>query len=159
MNMVLTKSGLYYVLTVIVYWGLQKIQLKFCSQPSLIWRCTMTRLTKSDTSLEVRPIAPALVARPELAACRPGYVKVRLSYQTSQPQHLRSLLLLHTCGIQPPYTEETCILLPAAKVFTLLETFIPSFEYLQKCGVLSKTAELLDFKVLDEDDLTLAYIF
>jgi hypothetical protein len=117
----------------------------------------LARLTKSDTSLEVRPIAPA--NKPDLAASKPGYVKVRLSYLTSQPQHLRSLLLLHTCGIQPPYTEEVCILLPYAKVFALLETFMPPFEYLQKCGVLSKTAELQDFKVLDEDGLTLAYIF
>ena len=104
-----------------------------------------------------RPIAPAI--KPELAASKSEYVKVRLSYLTSQPRHLRSLLLLHTCGIQPPYTEEVCILLPYAKVFTLLETFIPSFEYLQKCDAISKTAELQDFRVLDEDNTTLAYIF
>ena len=97
--------------------------------------------------------------KPELAALKLGYVKIRLSYLTSQPQHLRSLLLLHTCGIQPPYTEEVCILLPCIKVFTLLETFILPFEYLQKCGIISKTAELQDFKVLEEDTPTLAYIF
>lgn len=111
----------------------------------------------SESPLEGRPIAPA--RKPDLAASKLGYVKVRLSYLTSEPQHLRSLLLLHTCGIQPPYTEEMCILLPYAKVFTLLETFIPPFEYLQRCGVISKTAELQEFKVLDEDTLTLAYIF
>lgn len=113
-------------------------------------------IVKSDVS-EARPIAPA--AKPELAASKPGYMKVRLSYLTSQPQHLRSLLLYHTCGIQPPYTEEVSILLPRLKVFTLLETFIPSFEYLQKSGVVSKTAELQDFSILDEDNLTLSYIF
>ena len=114
-------------------------------------------IVKLGTIEATRPIAP--IAKPELAASLLGYVKVRLSYLTAQPQHLRSLLLLHTCGIQPPYTEEMCILLPYAKVFTLLETFIPPFEHLQKCGVLSKAAELQDFKVLDEDSLTLAYIF
>lgn len=117
----------------------------------------MDNTLQSDAIEVTRPIAP--MVKPELAASKPGYVKVRLSYLTSQPHHLRSLLLLHTCGIQPPYTEEVCILLPAAKVFTLLENFIPPFEYLQKCGILSKTAELQDFKVSDEDNLTLAYIF
>lgn len=116
----------------------------------------MARLI-AKSGVEVRPIAPAV--KPELTTSKSGYVKIRLLYLTSQPQHLRSLLLLHTCGIKPPYTEEVCILLPHTKVFTLLETFIPLFEYLQECEVISKTAELQDFKVLDEDDHTLAYIF
>lgn len=113
-------------------------------------------VVKSDVS-EERPIAP--LAKPELAASKSGYMKVRLSFLTSQPQHLRSLLLYHTCGIRPPYTEEVSILLPRLKVFTRLETFIPQFEYLQKSGVVSKTAELQDFALLDEDILTLAYLF
>ena len=117
----------------------------------------MDKLITKSTPATERPIAPAL--KPELAASKPGYVKVRLSYLTLQPQHLRSLLLLHTCGIQPPYTEEVYLLLPARRVFALLETFMPPFEYLQKCGILSKTAELQEFKILDEDVLTLAYIF
>lgn len=117
----------------------------------------MDRLsTKSELS-EARPIAPA--AKPELAAVKDGYVKVTLSYLTTQPQHLRSLLLYHTCNIQPPYTEEVSILMPRMKVFALLETFIPQFEYLQKAGVVSKTAELQGFSIMDEDRHTLSYLF
>ena len=117
----------------------------------------MGRSVAKSVDSEVRPISPAI--KPELAAFKPGYVKVRLSYLTSEPKHLRSLLLYHTCGIQPPYTEEVSILLPRLKVFTLLETFIPPFEHLQKSRVVSKTAELQDFGVLEEDVLTLSYIF
>ena len=113
-------------------------------------------VVKLDTS-EARPIAP--VVKPALLASKRGHVKVRLSYLTSQPKHLRSILLYHTCGINPPYTEEVSILLPQSKVFTLLETYIPAFEYLQKAGVVSKTAELRGFDILDEDILTLAYLF
>lgn len=112
--------------------------------------------SKSEVS-EVRPIAPA--AKPELAASKDGFVKVSLSFLTLQPQHLRSLLLYHTCNIQPPYTEEVSILLPRMRVFALLETFIPHFEYLQKSGVVSKTAELQGFSIMDEDVHTLAYLF
>jgi hypothetical protein len=112
---------------------------------------------KSDAVEEVRPIAPA--PTPELAASKPGYVKVRLSYLTMNAQHLRSLLLYTLCHIEPPYTEEVSILLPQMKVFTLLETFIPSFEHLQKSGVVSKTAELQGFKLVVEDDSSLSYIF
>jgi hypothetical protein len=102
-------------------------------------------------------IAPA--PKPDVAATKPGYVKVRLSYHTSQPKHLRSILLFHMCNIKPPYTEDLCILMPRMKVFALLETFIPAFEQLKRSGVVSKTAELQDFRILDEDLLTLAYIF
>jgi hypothetical protein len=111
--------------------------------------------TKPDVS-RARPIAPTI--QPELATSKEGFIKVRLSYLTSQPKHLRSLLLYHTCGIQPPYTEEVSILLPQGEVFALLETYIPVFEYLQKSGVVSNTAELQGFSIRDEDISTLAYI-
>jgi len=103
------------------------------------------------------PIAPTPV--PEVAASKPGYMKVRLMYLTPEPQHLRSLQLAHAYNIRPPYNEEISILLPQMKVFTLLETFIPAFEILQKAGVISKNSKLRDFRILDEDNLTLSYIF
>jgi hypothetical protein len=84
---------------------------------------------------------------------------VRLSFLTKEPQHLRSLLLYHTCGIRPPYTEEVSILMPRLRVFTRLENFIPQFQRLQASGVVSRSAELQDFTILDEDNLTLSYIF
>jgi hypothetical protein len=112
---------------------------------------------KSELAEEVRPIAPAV--KPELAASKDGYVKVTLSFLTSQPQHLRSLLLYHTCNIKAPYTEEVSILLPRMRVFALLETFIPQFEYLQKSGLVSNSAELQGFSIADEDSHTLAYLF
>lgn len=111
---------------------------------------------KQDVS-EARPIAPAPV--PELAPEKLGYMKVRLLYLTPEPQHLRSLQLAHAYNIRPPYNEEVSILLPRMKVFTLLETFIPAFEYLQKAGIISKSSKLRDFRILDEDKLTLSYIF
>lgn len=109
------------------------------------------------TVSDARPIAPAV--KPELAAAKSGFVKVTLSYLTTQPQHLRSLLLYTSCNIQPPYTEEVSILLPSMKVFAILETFIPAFEYLQNSGVVSHTAELQNFEIVDEDVHTLAYVF
>jgi hypothetical protein len=45
------------------------------------------------------------------------------------------------------------------KVFAILETFIPAFEYLQNSGVVSHTAELQNFEIVDEDVHTLAYVF
>jgi len=106
---------------------------------------------------EARPIAP--LPQPGLAPEKPGYVKVRLLYLTPEPQHLRSLQLAYAYSIRPPYNEEVAILLPRMKVFTLLETFIPFFETLQNSGVISKDSKLRDFRILDEDNLTLSYIF
>lgn len=111
---------------------------------------------KPGTS-EARPIAPA--PAPELASKKPGYVKVRLMFLTPEPQHLRSLQLAHAYNIRPPYNEEVSILLPQMKVFTLLETYFPAFETLQKAGIISKSSKLRDFRILDEDNLTLSYIF
>jgi hypothetical protein len=107
--------------------------------------------TKSET--EITPPT----SFPELLAYKEGYIKICLSYLTSKPKHLRSLLLYHTYNIKPPYTEEVSILIPCAKTFTLLETFIPAFERLQKAGVVPNTAELQGFSITDEDELTLAY--
>ncbi len=112
--------------------------------------------TSSDVS-DVRPIAPE--PKPQLSSVKKDFVKVTLSYRTLQPKHIRSLLLYHTCNIQPPYTEEVSILLPRMKVFALLETFIPSFEYLQQSGIIPSQAELQSFSIVDEDDHTLAYVF
>lgn len=103
-----------------------------------------------------RPLAP--VPKPELVASKSGYVKVRLTYLTSEPKHLRSIVLAKQYGIQPPFHEEISILMPRQKVFTLLEAYLPAFNYLQSCSLVSKSARLMDFEIRDEDDLTLAHV-
>jgi hypothetical protein len=60
---------------------------------------------------------------------------------------------------KPPFVEDVCVLMPRMAVFSILETFFPVFERLQEAGVVSPTANLLGFKVLDEDTETLAYLF
>lgn len=103
--------------------------------------------------------AGRIIAPPATAASKPNYLKVRLSYLTPEPKHIRSRMLEQQCRIQPPYLEDVCVLLPRMKVFTILESFIPIFEKLQATGVVSTQANLQSFKVLEEDASTLAYIF
>lgn len=98
-------------------------------------------------------------SKPELAPAKEGYVKICLTYSTMVPQHIRSVLLYHTCNIKPPYIEEVFILMPRMKVFSILENFLPAFEALQACGVISEKSEIQGFTILIEDETTLAYIF
>lgn len=100
-----------------------------------------------------------LIAPPPTAASKPNYLKVRLSYLTPEPKHIRSRMLEQQCRVQPPYLEDVCVLLPRMKVFSILENFIPIFEKLQAAGIVSGQANLQSFKVLEEDSSTLAYIF
>jgi hypothetical protein len=88
---------------------------------------------------------------------REGYAKIRLNFLTNEPKHIRSEMLRRICGSKPPFVEDVCVLMPLHRVFSILETFIPVFERLQETGVVSTTANLLGFKVLDEDITTLAY--
>lgn len=97
-------------------------------------------------------------ARPETASTKAGYIKVRLTFQTYEPTHIRSVMLESEYGIEPPYTENLCILLPRQKAFSLLEAYLPAFQRLQDAGLVSSTAQLTAFHILDEDNLTLAYI-
>ncbi len=90
-------------------------------------------------------------------AQKAGYAKVRLIYRTTTPQHVRSLIL-NEYGAMPPYVEDVCVLIPRMQVFAILESLIPAFERLQTAKILPADAELIDFKVLDEDSHTLAYV-
>ena len=96
--------------------------------------------------------------RPRLAAYSPGQVKVQLRYLTKQPMHLRSLLLSQYTGMEPPYIEEVCILMPHMRVFPVIECFLPAFQQLKEAGIVQQDAELHGFRVLDRDCLTLAYL-
>jgi hypothetical protein len=95
-------------------------------------------------------------AKIPLAASLPGRVKVRLRYLTSQPRHLRSMLLAQY-GAQPPYIEEACILLPHMQVFPVLECFLPAFEALKEDAAVPPDSRLQSFDILDRDILTLSY--
>jgi hypothetical protein len=111
---------------------------------------------KSKLLLLGHEIAPP--KRPLVLASKPGCIKVRLSFLTGSPKHVRNILLQEQCGTQPPYIEDICILMPRMKVFTLLETFLPAFAFLQKIGIIPFDANLQDFKILDEDAVTLAFL-
>ncbi len=93
-----------------------------------------------------------------LAIGLPGHVKVQLRYLTKEPKHLRSMLLSQYTGVEPPYIEEVCILLPHMKVFPVLECFLPPFEVLKQEGIVQSDAELQSFKLLDRDYLTVSYV-
>jgi hypothetical protein len=109
--------------------------------------------TKIPTVQRISPPAP-----PAVAASKEGYIKVRLAYLTQEPKHIRNLILRQAYGIKPPYNEDTCILVPAAKCFADFESYMGAFDLLQAAGVLHPEDILLDVTVLIEDENTLAYI-
>ena len=113
-------------------------------------------MVSESTAIEV--FLPAST-RPEPVAVKDGYVKVRLNFTTSEPKHVRSQMMQQIYHSKPPFIEDVCVLMPSAAVFTLLETFFPAFEWLKEIGVVSPTANLQEFKVLDEDTHTLAFLF
>ena len=94
-----------------------------------------------------------------LLPAKAGFVKIRLSFLTDDPKHVRSQMLRLSCNSKPPFVEDICVLMPRMRVFSILETFIPAFEKLQEEGTVSSTAKLLTFKVLDGDSSTLAFLF
>jgi hypothetical protein len=93
-----------------------------------------------------------------IATGLPGHVKVLLRYLTKEPKHLRSMLLSQYTGVEAPYIEEVCILLPHMRVFPIIECFLPFFEVLKKEGIIQQDAELQSFKLLDRDYLTISYV-
>jgi hypothetical protein len=115
--------------------------------------------------MPTRPVVQALrnlkiapPSKPQLLPKKPGYIKTRLSYWTATPSHIRNIALREQCGAQPPYIEDVCVLLLRTRTFSLLESFMPAFDALRAAEVVPQDANLRDFKVLDEDDVTLAYV-
>ena len=102
-----------------------------------------------------RSIAPS--RKPAILPAKLGCVKIRLTYLTTDPRHIRNIML-QIQGIQPPYMEDIYILMPQAKVFTLIESYMLAFASLQKCDLVPKSAVLQSFKILEEDEITLAYV-
>jgi len=105
---------------------------------------------------ETRQIAPP--EKLELLPEKEGHIKVKLTFHTHEPKHIRSILLLEQYNINPPFNEDVYVLMPCMEVFPRLEAFIPGFEKLKQARVLPDTVFLKDFKIVDEDILTLAYI-
>jgi len=115
-------------------------------------------LVSESVALTVIP-APLSVRWPDVFPFKEGYTKIRLSFLTDDPKHIRSLMLQQIYNSKPPFVEDVCVLMPQMQVFSILETFFSVFERLQAVGVVSPAANLLGFKVLDEDTETLAYLF
>jgi len=115
-------------------------------------------LVSESVALTVIP-SPLQVKWPEVYPFKDEYAKIRLSFLTDDPKHIRSLMLQQIYSVKPPFVEDVCVLLPRMQVFSILEAFFPVFERLQEAGIVNSTANLLGFKVLDEDTLTLAYLF
>ena len=111
-----------------------------------------------DSSVKVRRQRIAPVEAPDCLRVKAGYIKVRLSYLTFDPKHMRSQMLRNSCGAKPPYIEDVCILTPRMKVFPSLSTYKAAFEHLQAAGLLAKSDTLITQTVVDEDDSTLAYV-
>ena len=100
----------------------------------------------------------AAPAKPTMAPARDGFIKVRLSYLTASPKHIRNIQLRNGYGIQGPYNEDVCILMPADKVFDDFESYLEAFDTLMRSGILHHYDTLVTSTILVEDDLTLAYI-
>ena len=113
-------------------------------------------VTEARKTFSVQRIAPP--KKPNLVSSKPGYMKVRLSYWTGAPHHIRNVALREQCDAQPPFIEDVYILMHRMKVFSLLENFMPALDVLRVTEVIPQDANLQDFKVLDEDDVTLAYV-
>jgi hypothetical protein len=104
---------------------------------------------------KARSIAPN--RKPALLPTKLGCIKIRLTYLTFIPTHIRSVML-QIQGVQPPYIEDICVLMPQAKTFMLIEAYMPAFSKLQSCDLVPKSASLQSFKIMDEDEITLAYV-
>jgi len=102
---------------------------------------------------------PILLPAIPTAAAKEDCVKVRLSFLTDEPKHVRSQMLQRLYAAKAPFIEDICVMMPRMQVFAILETFIPAFERLQEADIVPRSANLLSFKVLDEDLTTLAYLF
>ncbi len=111
----------------------------------------------SSVALAVQP-APLPTLYPT-AVYKDGFVKVRLSFLTNEPKHVRSQTLQRICGSQPPFVEDICVLIPQPRAFAILEAYLPAWEYLREAEIVPPAANLLNFKVMDEDITTLAYLF
>ena len=112
-------------------------------------------LTKAGT-LHGATLIP--LRRLESYPSKKGHIKVKLHYTTEEPKHIRSYILSRTYGVKGPFFEDVCVLIPQAEVYPELSWFVGVFTRLQFNHVISGTAQLKNFSLLDEDNITLAYV-
>jgi hypothetical protein len=86
-----------------------------------------------------------------------GYVKVKLFFSTTKPNHIRSQVLMTDYQAQPPFIEDRSVLIPADRAFNRLSAYRDIFVVLQVAGVVASDDVLKDFEIRAEDFDTLAY--
>jgi hypothetical protein len=106
----------------------------------------------SAPKLGIKPLV-----HPEVLPVKTGYIKVRLNYLTPEPKHIDNITL-QGYGAQSPYLEEIRVLLPLSSTFDSYDTMHPAFDYLKQCGILHPECQLFNYKFVEEDNLTLAYV-
>ena len=92
-----------------------------------------------------------------LAANQPEHIKVRLFFQTWEPHHVRSQVLISEMRMDAPFIEDVSILVPAKDVRNDISAFAGAFQELQAAGILRPNDRLKSFEIRDEDFRTLAY--
>lgn len=112
----------------------------------------------SSTKAGILPGTLIPLRRLESYPEKKGHIKVKLHFTTEEPKHVRSSILSRTYGVKGPFFEDVCVLIPQAEVLPELSWFIPVFVQLQFNHVVSRTAQLKNFSLLDEDNTTLAYL-
>jgi hypothetical protein len=93
----------------------------------------------------------------DVARTLPGYIKVRLVFNTWDPQHIRSHMLKTEHNLEPPFIENISVLVPVEDAYNRLSAYDDAFNTLKECGVLALADKLKDFELREEDILTLAY--
>lgn len=94
----------------------------------------------------------------DVAPAAPGHIKVRLSYSTYDPKHIRSHFLKNEASAPPPFLEEVSVLIPLEQAFHRLSAYQGVFLSLIATGILSETDTLKKFELREEDTYTLAYL-
>lgn len=77
----------------------------------------------------------------------PGYSRIKLSYHTLTPATEAGLFLSKSLKVKPPYLGVVYILLPLAKVFTILEAYQEPFEALKDAGVVPPDGKLTAYEM------------
>lgn len=119
----------------------------------------MAKIHSLDAALPISQVRAIPLSVPEMASTKDGYIKVRLDFLTQEPRHVHSSLLQSSYDLSGPFLENICVLIPQESCFDLLECFAPFVGELCKTGAVALSARLYAFEILEEDALTLSYVF
>ena len=81
-----------------------------------------------------------------MAVASPGFVKVRLQFHTNEAT-TETALLMARLNVRGPYLEEIWVLMPKAKVLSILNAYRTSFAHLLEIRVVPSGARLFAYKV------------